>query len=117
MNKSDDWAPKEYYDALDKLGEQMTVKTKQERIELIEEAKILGMKSVTIDGVTYEFKEQVKVIDSTPMTDAEIKKMLSPEFSEEYSDEEVLFWSTPHFDDIQAEKQLREEHAKQQIKE
>lgn len=89
--------------------------TKQERIELIEEAKILGMKSVTIDGVTYEFKEEPILIESTPATDDEINKMMN--FGPEYSDEEILFYATPYFDQLQEEKLKKEEHAKQQIKE
>jgi hypothetical protein len=36
---------------------------------------------------------------------------------EEYTDEEILFWSTPYFDELQEEKAKRQEAMKRNINE
>lgn len=85
--------------------------TKEERIILIEEARIMGVKSITIDGVTYEFKEEETPVTRDSVDPEALLKVLSPE--PEYTDEEILFWSTPTFDEIQEQKELRNKQLKE----
>lgn len=68
----------------------------------------MGLKSIVIDRVTYNF-DPVKPVEPT-LTDEEAKKMLAPiPYFDDLSDEEVLMWSTPRFDEIQKEKELRKQ--------
>lgn len=83
--------------------------TKEDRIQLIEEARILGMKTVTIDGVVYEFEKEVLKPNKPELSSKEIEdlmKALNP--LSEYTDQELLYYSTPFFDELQ----LRKEHQK-----
>lgn len=85
---------------------------KQARIDLIEEARILGMKTITIEGVTYEFGEAPKVPQDVPEMKAEdILKPLST--LDEMSNEEILYWSTEYYDEIQARKEAMKKHAQE----
>ena len=84
--------------------------TKQKRLELIQEAKEMGLKSIVIDKVTYNFDP---IVVQPQITDEEAKSMLAPlPYFDQLTDEEVLMWSTPRYDEIQQQKELR----KQQIK-
>jgi hypothetical protein len=88
--------------------------TKDERMALINEAKELGLKSVTIEGITYEFNTHIMAkVDEVP--DVEPTDIVAPEaFLDQLTDEEVLFWSVSEYDDIQDRKNKMAEAAKQQ---
>lgn len=89
---------------------------KEQRIELINEAKELGMKSITIDGVVYEIATAHKKVEAEVLTDDQVKELLVPASPfDDLSDEEVMYWSTPHFDLIQEQKELREKQLKEEV--
>lgn len=72
---------------------------------LIEEARELGCKSITFDGITYEIgkvqavqePQEVKFEDLVPKEDPD----------------EILYWATPWYDHIQEEKKLKEQQLKE----
>lgn len=79
--------------------------------ELIEEARELGCKSIMIDGITYE----IGPVPRSQQADSEIDEkalniIISP--LDNLSDEEVLYWSTPHYDTLKAQKELRAQQLK-----
>lgn len=89
--------------------------TSEERIKLLLEARDLGMKSVTVEGVTYEFGEPKKqVVEAiTDLTEEQVKALVNPmSVLDDYSDDEVLYYSTPYFDELQERKNLREQQLK-----
>lgn len=74
--------------------------------ELIDEARELGCKSVTIEGITYEIGPVPKSFE--PMSDQAAEELISPlAFLDQISDEDVLYWSSPFYDQLQYEKDER----------
>lgn len=85
--------------------------TKEERIELIKEAKELGLKAVTIEGVTYEFGE----VTPTPhvITEEEAEESYTAlSVLDDLSEDEIKYYATPYFDEIQHNKKIREQQLK-----
>jgi len=87
--------------------------TKEQRLELINEARELGLKAITIEGVVYDLSVD-KVVDKPRLVpDVEAKEILSPmSILDEYTEEEILYWSTPEFDEIQRRKEQHAEYLK-----
>lgn len=84
--------------------------TKKQRLERIEEAKAMGLKSIEIGGVTYNFEPTVITKE---LTEEEAKAFLAPlPYFDSMTEEEILMWSSPRYDELQYEKELR----KQQLK-
>lgn len=87
--------------------------TKEERLELIKEAKELGLKAVEIEGVRFELGESKPVTNAVPLTEEQAKAMFTDSMVlDEMSDDEILYYSTPWFDVLQHEKKLKEEQKK-----
>ena len=88
--------------------------TKEKRLELIKEAKELGLKSIEIDGVKYDLGEPVKPKEEAQELSEDAVKALftDTKILDEMSDDEVLFYSTPYFDQLQHEKKTKEEQLK-----
>lgn len=88
--------------------------TKEERFNIINEAYEFGLTSVTIDGVKYEWQAKKRPNSEVPDLEAsELIKEMSP--FDGLSEEDILYWSSPHYDTIQAEKELKAKHAKEQL--
>jgi len=86
---------------------------KEKRLELIKEAKELGLKSIEIDGVKYDLGEAPKVNTAEPLTEEQAKAMFTDtKILDEMSDDEVLYYSTPFYDTLQQEKRTKEEQMK-----
>lgn len=91
--------------------------TKEERMALIQEAKESGCSSITIEGVVYtlasvQFDE---VIRREPMSEEEIQNAVKKmSVLDEYSEEEILYYSTPYFEQLQAQKELRAKQLKEE---
>lgn len=85
--------------------------TKKERIKLIQEAQELGLKSITIEDITYELGIVSK--KNTVVPDLDAKDIVSPiSFLDELSEDEVLYWSSPYYDDLQEQKLKRAQQLK-----
>ena len=84
---------------------------KKERIELIEEARLMGLKSITIEGVVYEFGSGQRHSHDVP-PDMEAKDLVKPlGVFDEMSEEEIQYWHTNRFDELQAVKERQKKAA------
>lgn len=85
-----------------------------EILQVMEKAKELGLKHVKMDGFEASFddlKQEVPthiVQNPEPVTDESSFKHGS--ILDEITEDEVKYWSTPYYDEIQAQKEL---HKKQ----
>lgn len=81
--------------------------------DAIDFARENGLKSICIDGVAMEIGE-IKEPKHEPreLTEDEIKK-LARAAGEPMSEEEILYYSTPYYDELQARKKAKEEAAKE----
>ena len=87
--------------------------TKEKRLELIQEAKDLGLKSITIDGIVYEFGVTKQVLPPTELTEEQVKALVNPmSVLDDYSEDEITYYATPYFDEIQEQKKIREQQLK-----
>lgn len=88
--------------------------TKQERQELIKEAQEMGLKSITIKGVKYELAETTstapKQLDEKE-TESLAKELIKNPFSD-MTDDEILYYATPYYDQLQQNKKLLEQQKK-----
>lgn len=77
------------------------------------EAQELGLKSITIDGITYEFRDQA-TSHKGPAEEVEeaTVKALTRSPLDDYTEDEILMWSSPYFDVMQEQKQLRTQQIK-----
>lgn len=85
--------------------------TKFKRLQLLQEAKELGMKSIEIDGVKYELPSTTYV-EQKPISEEESKALLKALTSnplDELSEDEVLYYATPYYDELQTQKKLKQQ--------
>lgn len=68
--------------------------------EALQFAKENGLPSITVDGVTMVVPKETP--KQPEITEEEIKQMYPQE--EPMTDEEILFWSTPYYEELQAKK-------------
>lgn len=85
------------------------MKTIEEIETILSHFKNLGLKSVTIDGITYEFKDLEKIVNPyvPELKPEEIVKPLSP--FDELTEEEILYWATPYGKELEARKKAQQE--------
>lgn len=77
--------------------------------EALKFAKENNLKSITVNGIHMELGEDKAKIQQ--MT----QQMIDAVFNapDEYTDEELLFYATPYFDELVAKKKARQESLKQ----
>lgn len=86
--------------------------TKFKRQELLKEAKELGLKSIEIDGVRYELGETTSNVEQKPISEEESKALLKALTStplDELTEDEVLYYATPYYDELQHQKKLKQQ--------
>lgn len=76
--------------------------TKAEALELIKEAKSLGLKSIEIDGLKVEFNSSEIPIIKEDINDEELVAPMSK--YDQLTDEEILFWSSGYGYELEKEK-------------
>lgn len=91
------------------------MKTPEEIAMIIDNAKRIGVQTVTIDDVVYNLlahqdKQVVNPSIAEDLKPEDIFKNLST--FEMPSDDEVLYWATPYYNILQAEKELRTQQLK-----
>lgn len=81
-----------------------------ERIkQLLEFARENGVSEIECDGVKFKVGPKPEAI---PFDDG--RDIVQPKTPfDDLNDEDVLFWSTPTYDELQTKKQLQEAHAKE----
>lgn len=83
----------------------------KERLEeALQFAREHGLPSITVDGVTMVVPKETSA-PTREYTEEEFKKLYPQE--EPMTDEEVLYWSTPYYDEIQARKKAEAEAQKE----
>lgn len=83
------------------------MKTKEEIKEMIEVARALSLESIEIDGMKFTLGNQVQ---PKPAYVEELKpeEMVKPlSVLDEYTDEEVLYWASSYFDELQMKKEAQ----------
>lgn len=85
--------------------------TADEMIRVMEKAKELGLQKLELNDLKFEFVSQVQPhINHINLAVPDLKsaELMSPlSVFDELTDEEILYWSTPRYDEIQAEKEAR----------
>lgn len=85
---------------------------KFKRQELLKEAIELGLKSIELDGVKYEIGQYSPNIEQKPVSEEESKALLKALTStplDELTEDEVLYYATPYYDQLQEQKKLRQQ--------
>ncbi len=90
--------------------------TKQELLELIKESKELGLRSLKIDGVEFEFETSSKQSQLLPVNDetsnivVEAKDLVAlPNKYDELTDDEILFWSSDYGVELEAARKKEQQ--------
>jgi hypothetical protein len=92
------------------------MKTPDEVAAIIDNAKRIGVQSVEIDGIKYDLMAKnipVKT-ESANFVDLKAEDILRP-MKEEITEEELKYWSTPYYDILQQEKELKAQHIKDEV--
>lgn len=77
--------------------------------EALNFARENGLPSITVDGITMPVpKVQAP---QRELTEEEMKKLYPPE--EVPTDEEILFWSSPYYDELQMKKEMQKQAQKE----
>ncbi len=79
---------------------------KERFVELIEFAKEQGLSKVTIDGVDFHIDKIGQKLPS--IVEASAEDIIRPmNVLDDLSDEEILYWSSGYFEELQAQKDAR----------
>lgn len=79
--------------------------------EILQEAKEAGAVEVTVNGITYKLNLETSF--HSAVSEEKAEDLMSPlSVLEEYTDEEILYYSTPFFDELQARKTARSDQQK-----
>lgn len=82
----------------------------QEKLkEALKFAKENGLASITVDGITMEIAVEMKPIEVRIQTDDEIAKAFGEDPFLGMTDEELTYYATPYFDELQEQKKLKQE--------
>ena len=79
-----------------------------EAIKLLIKMKELG---ITDEQVKLIKEKNAPVVQETQDAD----KLLSQLFPNDYTDDEIMYWSTPYYDELQAQKELRKQKAEDNV--
>lgn len=87
--------------------------TKEEIMFHVEMAREVGCDFIEVSGVKYHIPIKPKIIEysDAELTAEDLVSPMSP--LDDLNDEEMLYWATPHFDEMQEQKKLREQQLKE----
>lgn len=75
----------------------------------IEVAKEMQAPWVEVDGIKIPLVElKVHDVELEVQTEDELKRVMAA-IEDEYTDEEIMYYATPHFDELQEKKKARHE--------
>jgi hypothetical protein len=84
--------------------------------ERIAEAREAGVTAITIDGVTYNIGLVAETKVATAVPELKPEQIVAPlSILDDLTEEEILFWSTPHYDEIQEQKAAQAAKAKEEL--
>lgn len=79
---------------------------------LIEQREVKRL--MELHGITQEEVAEYKMANEPKLQDAD--EIINQLFPQDLTDEEVLYYATPYYDELQAKKQLKEEHIKDEVR-
>lgn len=87
------------------------------QMDLINKAKELGLSSIKFGDTELHFNQsETKSVQNVTVPDLEAKDILAPPSPfDDLTDQDILYWSTPYFEELQAEKTRKQEVAKEQV--
>lgn len=85
--------------------------TAEDLIKVMEKAKELGFTEIKVDGVDLKIGPQITKSHLPDLTAEELVK--PPSVLDDLSDEEILYFATPYFDELQAKKAKHQEALKE----
>lgn len=81
------------------------MKTKQEIEELIEMAKRLNLEGIEVDGIKFSLSPNAKKVASF-VEEEKAEDLMKPLSAfDELTEEEIQYWSSPYYDELQAKKE------------
>lgn len=83
----------------------------EDKLALIAEARLLGATAITIENIKYDIGPEIKEKIIEPISDQDAKSLIMPaSIFDEMTEEEVLFYHSPYYDELQQKKKLQLEH-------
>jgi hypothetical protein len=86
--------------------------------ELMDKAKELGLSHIKVEGFEASLtapKAEPAPAPTVELSDDEIKALVSqPSPFDDLSEEEILYFATPYFDELQAQKEARAQELKEE---
>lgn len=80
---------------------------------IITQARALGVSEVIIEGVTYKLAGPNPTPVPQPVPDVDPKELMKAlPLDQEIDEDEVLYWSSPYYDQYMAEKEARAKRTK-----
>lgn len=90
------------------------MRTKEQFLEIIEQAKELHLEAVEMEGIKYYLGSTSKLKLLGPVEEQKPEDIVKPLSSfEELTDEEVLYYSSPYYDVLKAEKEAKTKQKQQ----
>jgi len=80
--------------------------------EAIEFAREFNLKTIEVDGIKFEIPATNPKDEVTGLDETEVLKSL--DILDNFTDDEILFWATPYYDELQAQKELKQQIANEQ---
>ena len=84
------------------------MKTKDELKEIIDNAREFGMAQVEVDGVKYHINPITSTPFCHPVPELKPEDIIKPlSVLDDMDEDEILYWSSPFYDEIQTNKELQ----------
>jgi hypothetical protein len=84
--------------------------------ERIAEAREAGVTAITIDGVTYAIGLVAETKATLPVPELKPEQIVVPlSVLDDLTEEEILYWSTPYYEEIQEQKAAQAAKAKEEL--
>lgn len=91
--------------------------SKDDILELMQKAKELGLKHVKLDGFEASFEDLRREVPTQVIPDATFEELIAPQSPfDDLSEDEIQYFATPYFDEIQANKAKREQELKEETR-
>lgn len=89
--------------------------TATEIVFLMKQAKELGLTTIKVDGFEAQLATPMPIKQPEVMTDIDDKDLVVPSSPfDDLSDEEILYFATPYYDELQAKKEAQAQKLKEE---
>jgi hypothetical protein len=89
-----------------------------EMIKVMEKAKELGVNELKVEGMSLSFAEAMRSAgfkSSEPVPELKAEEIVKPLSAfDDLTEEEIMYYATPRYDEIQAEKAAHQEKLKEE---